>query len=77
MYQLTQIFKKYLREYAGKILEQKIPKATAQASSLGWFCSSISFFFPSIFNATFFSKQVQACQCLQKIFKIYQRQPEM
>lgn len=35
MYQLTQIFKKYLREYASKILDQKIPKATAQGTSLG------------------------------------------
>lgn len=37
MYQLTQIFKKYLREYASKILEQKIPKASAQATSLGMY----------------------------------------
>lgn len=37
MYHLTQIFKKYLREYASKILEQKIPKASAQATSLGMF----------------------------------------
>lgn len=37
MYLLTQIFKKYLREYACKILEQKIPKASAQATSLGKF----------------------------------------
>lgn len=35
MYQLTQIFKKYLREYASKILEQNIPKASVQATSLG------------------------------------------
>lgn len=38
MYQLTQIFKKYLREYASKILEQKIPKASAQVTSLGMLC---------------------------------------
>lgn len=35
MYQLTQIFKKYLREYATKILDQKIPKATVPQTSIG------------------------------------------
>lgn len=35
LYTLSQIFKKYLREYASKILEHKIPKAVAQQTTLG------------------------------------------
>lgn len=35
MYQLSQIFKKYLREYASKILESKIPKMSAPQTTLG------------------------------------------
>lgn len=35
LYTLSQIFKKYLREYASKILEHKIPKAVPQPTSLG------------------------------------------
>lgn len=37
MYQLSQIFKKYLREYASKILEHKIPKMTTPQTTLGKF----------------------------------------
>lgn len=35
LYTLSQIFKKYLREYASKILEHKIPKAVPQPTTLG------------------------------------------
>lgn len=35
LYQLSQIFKKYLREYASKVLEYKIPKPTAQPTTIG------------------------------------------
>lgn len=44
MYDLALIFKKYLREYASKILEFKIPKVTTLQSSLGkqnTFCRSL------------------------------------
>lgn len=46
MYDLAMIFKKYLREYAVKLLETKIPKLTTSQTSIGrndactfWFCS--------------------------------------
>lgn len=42
MYQLSQIFKKYLREYASKILDNKIPKPGAQQTSLGRLRSSLT-----------------------------------
>lgn len=51
MYQLTQIFKKYLREYASKILEQKIPKATAQPTSLGTSMSMLTKDFQNLSTA--------------------------
>lgn len=35
LYQLSQIFKKYLREYASRILEASVPKPVVQQSSIG------------------------------------------
>lgn len=35
MYDLAMIFKKYLREYAVKLLETKIPKLTTSQTSIG------------------------------------------
>lgn len=37
MYQLSQIFKKYLREYASKILESRTPKMIPAQSTLGMY----------------------------------------
>lgn len=51
MYQLTQIFKKYLREYASKILVQKIPKASVQATSLGTSMSMLTKDFQNLSTA--------------------------
>lgn len=51
LYQLAQIFKKYLREYASKILEQKIPKASVQATSLGTSMSMLTKDFQNLSTA--------------------------
>lgn len=37
MYELTMVFKKYLREYASKVLEFSIPKLLTSTTSIGKF----------------------------------------
>lgn len=51
LYELAKIFKKYLREYASKILEQKIPKASLHTTSLGTSMSMLTKDFQNLSTA--------------------------